>query len=43
MVLGEPQILGQLKDAYAQAQEAGTVGSLPVSDCFNTASQQQNR
>ncbi len=27
MVLGEPQILGQLKDAYRQAQQVGTVGS----------------
>ena len=27
MVLGEPQILGQLKSAYATAQEAGTTGS----------------
>jgi glutamyl-tRNA reductase len=26
MVLGEPQILGQLKDAYRAAQDAGTVG-----------------
>ena len=26
MVVGEPQILGQLKLAYAQAAEAGTVG-----------------
>ncbi len=26
MVLGEPQILGQLKAAYANAQEAGTTG-----------------
>ena len=26
MVLGEPQILGQLKDAYREGQEAGTVG-----------------
>ncbi len=26
MVLGEPQILGQLKDAYREAQAAGTVG-----------------
>jgi glutamyl-tRNA reductase len=26
MVLGEPQILGQLKQAYRQAQEAGTIG-----------------
>ncbi len=28
MVLGEPQILGQLKDAYRVAQEAGTTGPL---------------
>jgi glutamyl-tRNA reductase len=28
MVLGEPQILGQLKDAYRAAQAAGTVGPL---------------
>ena len=27
MVLGEPQILGQLKDAYRQAQQAGSVGN----------------
>ena len=27
MILGEPQILGQLKTAYFQAQEAGTVGA----------------
>ena len=27
MVLGEPQILGQLKDAYAQAREHGATGS----------------
>ena len=27
MVLGETQILGQLKDAYRQAQSVGTVGS----------------
>jgi glutamyl-tRNA reductase len=26
MVIGEPQILGQLKDAYTRAAEAGTVG-----------------
>ncbi len=26
MVLGEPQILGQLKDAYRHAQGAGTTG-----------------
>jgi glutamyl-tRNA reductase len=29
MVLGEPQILGQLKDAYRVAQEAGTTGPVP--------------
>lgn len=28
MVLGEPQILGQIKDAYVAAKEAGTVGKL---------------
>ena len=28
MILGEPQILGQLKTAYAQAREIGTVGPL---------------
>ncbi len=28
MVLGEPQILGQLKDAYRAAQEAGTAGPM---------------
>jgi glutamyl-tRNA reductase len=28
MVLGEPQILGQVKDAFAAAQEAGTLGPL---------------
>ena len=27
MVLGEPQILGQMKSAYAVAEEAGTVGA----------------
>lgn len=27
MVLGEPQILGQLKDAFRQAEQTGTVGS----------------
>lgn len=26
LVLGEPQILGQIKDAYAMASEAGTIG-----------------
>jgi glutamyl-tRNA reductase len=28
LILGEPQILGQLKDAYRAAREAGTAGSL---------------
>lgn len=28
MVIGEPQILGQLKDYYTAAQEAGTVGTI---------------
>jgi len=28
LVLGEPQILGQLKDAYLQATDAGTVGRM---------------
>ena len=28
MVVGEPQILGQLKEYYAAAQQAGTVGSI---------------
>ncbi len=28
MILGEPQILGQLKDAYVAAREAGTLGKL---------------
>ena len=28
MVLGEPQVLGQLKDAYHQARDAGTTGSV---------------
>src|SRR5262249_13667931 len=28
MVLGEPQILGQVKDAYRIAEEAGSLGSL---------------
>lgn len=27
MILGEPQILGQMKDAYAQAAQAGTLGA----------------
>ncbi len=28
LILGEPQILGQVKTAYVQANEAGTIGSL---------------
>jgi len=28
MVLGEPQILGQVKDAYEMAEEAGSLGSI---------------
>ncbi|HEX4810374.1 MAG TPA: glutamyl-tRNA reductase [Bryobacteraceae bacterium] len=28
MIVGEPQILGQLKQAYAQARESGAIGSL---------------
>ncbi|MDP0588686.1 MAG: glutamyl-tRNA reductase [Candidatus Endonucleobacter bathymodioli] len=28
MIIGEPQILGQLKDAYTHAQQAGTAGTL---------------
>ncbi|MCO7224094.1 glutamyl-tRNA reductase [Pleionea sp. CnH1-48] len=28
MVLGEPQVLGQMKDAFHQAKQAGTVGTL---------------
>jgi glutamyl-tRNA reductase len=40
MVLGEPQILGQMKSAYAVAREAGTVGPLLgrlFQATFNTA------
>ncbi len=33
MVLGEPQILGQMKDAYAVAHQAGTVGK-ELERCF---------
>ena len=37
MVLGEPQIFGQLKSAYAVAAEAGTVGS-ELGACFRACS-----
>jgi len=33
MVLGEPQILGQIKNAFGAAQQAGTVGTL-LGRCF---------
>jgi len=36
MVLGEPQILGQIKQAYRDASEVGTVGS-KLSPLFQTA------
>jgi glutamyl-tRNA reductase len=36
MVLGEPQILGQLKDAYRAAQDAGTAGPV-LNRLFQTA------
>jgi glutamyl-tRNA reductase len=36
MVIGEPQILGQVKDAFQCAQEAGTVGPI-LSNLFNQA------
>jgi glutamyl-tRNA reductase len=40
MIVGEPQILGQLKQAYAQAREAGTIGALldaVLTRAFNVA------
>lgn len=40
LVLGEPQILGQMKTAYAMAREAGTIGPLLgrlFQAAFNTA------
>lgn len=36
MVVGEPQILGQVKEAYAEAKRAGAIGSL-LDRCFTTA------
>ena len=36
LVVGEPQILGQVKQAYALAESAGTVGSL-LGRCFTRA------
>jgi glutamyl-tRNA reductase len=36
MVVGEPQILGQVKDAYAAATDAGVLGSL-LDRCFTRA------
>lgn len=36
MVVGEPQILGQVKDAYAAASQAGVLGGL-LDRCFSKA------
>jgi glutamyl-tRNA reductase len=36
MVVGEPQILGQVKEAFAAAESAGTAGAL-LSRCFQKA------
>lgn len=36
MVVGEPQILGQIKDAYARAASAGAVGTV-LHRCFHRA------
>ncbi len=36
MVVGEPQILGQFKDAYAAAKQAGAIGTL-LDRCFTKA------
>ncbi|MBX3272494.1 MAG: glutamyl-tRNA reductase [Sandaracinaceae bacterium] len=36
MVVGEPQILGQFKEAYTAAKEAGAIGSL-LDRCFTKA------
>ncbi len=40
MIVGEPQILGQLKQAYSQARELGTIGTLleaVLTRAFNVA------
>ncbi len=40
MIVGEPQILGQLKQAYAQARDQGTIGTLldaVLTRAFNVA------
>lgn len=40
MIVGEPQILGQLKQAYAQAREQGTIGAVldaVLTRAFNVA------
>ncbi len=40
MIVGEPQILGQLKAAYAQARDSGSIGSVldvVLSRAFNVA------
>jgi glutamyl-tRNA reductase len=45
MVLGEPQILGQVKDAWSVARDAGTLGSLlhrTMDRAFRTAKKVRN-
>jgi glutamyl-tRNA reductase len=42
LVLGEPQILGQVKDAFSLAVEAGTTGPI-LSRCFHRAFQVAKR
>ena len=46
MILGEPQILGQVKDAFALAQSAGTVGPVLhalMSQAFGVAKKVRTR